>query len=143
MGIRRQSRECALQMLYQSSMGNIPVEKVLENFWDCVESSERARGFAEDLAKGVETHLDEIDSLIACNSTNWRLSRMASVDKNILRVAVFEMLYRPDIPLKVTINEAVEIAKLFGTHESGAFVNGILDNIAKGLDREREAEVPL
>jgi N utilization substance protein B len=89
--------------------------------------------FATDLVKGVRENLEEIDSLISTHSTNWKLTRMAAVDKNILRMAVFELKSRPDIPTKVAINEAVEIAKKFGSSESGAFVNGILDNIAQEI----------
>jgi N utilization substance protein B len=94
------------------------------------------RDFAVDLVKGVRENLAEIDGLIQSHSTNWKLARMAAVDKNILRVAVFELKNRSDIPTKVTINEAVEIAKKFGSTESGAFVNGILDNIAQEIRKE-------
>lgn len=135
MGTRRQARESALQMLYQFELSGGDPEALLGS--EVMEGlSSDVRDFAVDLVRGVRENLAEIDGLIQSHSTNWKLARMAAVDKNILRVAVFELKNRPDIPTKVTINEAVEIAKKFGSTESGAFVNGILDNIAQEIRKE-------
>jgi N utilization substance protein B len=133
MGVRRKARECVLQMLYQLDMGGADVKDVVSRYWMTNDEDEEVRAFADELMDGVAKNLSQIDDSISGHSTNWKLSRMASVDKNILRLAVYELMYREDIPVKVTINEAVEIAKKFGTAESGAFVNGVLDNIAKGV----------
>jgi N utilization substance protein B len=135
MGTRRQARESALQILYQFELGGGDPEVLLGS--EVMEGlSAEVKEFATDLVKGVRENLAEIDGLIQSHSTNWKLARMAAVDKNILRVAVFELKNRSDIPTKVTINEAVEIAKKFGSTESGAFVNGILDNIAQEIRKE-------
>jgi len=122
-------------MLYQFELSGGDPEALLGS--EVMEGlSSDVRDFAVDLVRGVRENLAEIDGLIQSHSTNWKLARMAAVDKNILRVAVFELKNRPDIPTKVTINEAVEIAKKFGSTESGAFVNGILDNIAQEIRKE-------
>lgn len=131
MGVRRKARECVLQMLYQFDFVGGSASSVMESYWGVGESEGEVREFADELFSGVVSEVGDIDERISSNSTNWKISRMAAVDKNILRLAVYELLHRDDIPVKVTINEAVEIAKKFGTEESGAFVNGILDNIAK------------
>ncbi|MFH0800332.1 MAG: transcription antitermination factor NusB [Pseudomonadota bacterium] len=136
MGTRRQARECALQMLYQLDMSASSTDEAIAHFWEANPAGEDVRLFANELVKGVASNVEGIDSLLAAHSTNWKLSRMAAVDKNILRMAAFEITRRTDIPPKVTINEAVEIAKKFGTADSGAFVNGILDNIAHGVSKE-------
>jgi len=135
MGIRRKARESVLQMLYQLDVGGGDVCDVTNNYWMSNDASDDVRQFANELVEGIAGNREKIDAAIADNSTNWKLSRMAAVDKNILRLAVFELIHREDIPVKVTINEAVEIAKRFGTSESGAFVNGILDNIAREVNR--------
>jgi len=135
MGTRRHARESALQTLYQLEMSG----KESPRLFDVEALSDlnpEVKEFASSLVDGVKGHLSEIDELISTHSTNWKISRMAAVDKNILRIAVFELKSRPDIPTKVTINEAVEIAKRFGSSESGAFVNGILDNIAQEIREE-------
>ena len=124
MGIRRNARELALQMLYASDFqpaGTPPVP-----FWE--KMSPEAWDFARRLAEGALSRRDEIDGLIAGQAENWRFDRMARVDRNILRLATFELRYL-DTPRTVAINEAVEIAKKYGGESSGAFVNGILDRI--------------
>jgi len=93
------------------------------------------RSFAEEVVKGTFKHLQAINSAIEQSAENWSVDRMASVDRNVLRLAVYEILYRMDIPSSVTINEAIEVAKKFGTEESGSFVNGILDSVAKMAGR--------
>ncbi|MFA4874546.1 MAG: transcription antitermination factor NusB [bacterium] len=145
MGIRRQARESALQMLYQLDVGGQASRDVVKTFWQANDTASDVKEFANRIFVGVSSELGAIDETIAAHSLNWKISRMAAVDKNILRMAVFELTRCPDIPVKVTINEAVEIAKRFGSAESGAFVNGILDNIAKGVEKdvaiEGEADV--
>ncbi len=140
MGIRRQARESALQMLYQLDVGGQKARDIINTFWQGSDAAKDEREFANHIFEGVSGELEAIDETIAAHSLNWKISRMASVDKNILRMAVFELTRCPDIPVKVTINEAVEIAKRFGSAESGAFVNGILDNIARGIVKDVVAE---
>ena len=142
MGIRRQARECALQMLYQLDLSGLAAREVIRRFWEVSEAAPEVRAFAQSVVEGVAGQLDGIDERISAHSTNWKVSRMAAVDKNILRMAVYELTSCPDIPVKVTINEAVEIAKRFGSAESGAFVNGILDNIAREISKQAEGEEP-
>lgn len=104
-------------------------DEIIELFCYNFEPTENVRSFFDIIIGGVLQHKNEIDAIIAENSKNWKLSRMPSVDRNILRIAVFELLYLKDIPSKVTINEAIDIGKKFGTRDSGAFINGILDSI--------------
>ena len=137
MGSRRQARENALQMLYQIEMSETGLEEVLENFWTHHPDEDgETKQFAEDLVKGVLGQKEAIDDFIVKHSTNWKLTRMACVDKNLLRLAVYELKNCKDIPIKVTLNEAIEIAKKFGSEESGSFINGVLDKIAKELKKE-------
>lgn len=133
MGIRRKARECALQLLYQLEIGSVNSERALNEYWQQFEEAVDAnvKDFSTNLVSGAWEKKEEIDAVIASYSTNWKINRIASVDKNILRMAIYELLYCDDIPAKVTLNEAVEIAKKFGTAESSAFVNGILDNVAR------------
>jgi N utilization substance protein B len=127
-------------MLYQQELGGFVSEEVIDTYWTANPSTDDARKYADELVCGIEEHRVEIDGDIAGNSMNWKISRMAAVDKNILRIAVYELKYRNDVPSKVAINEAVEIAKKFGTADSGAFVNGILDNIARAV-RDNEGDM--
>jgi len=135
-GVRREGRELALQILYALDMNPIKMQETLLLFRDNSRSAEHVRTFAEELATGVTANRDEIDKLIAGTSKNWAISRMAKVDLNILRLAVFELVFRADIPRNVTMNEAIEIAKKFGTEDSPAFINGILDEIAANIKSE-------
>jgi len=128
-------------MLYQLDITGGDVSGVIEDYWNTNEAGDDIRKFATEMVEGVTSNREVIDERISDRSTNWKLSRMATVDKNILRIAVYELSYRSDIPPKVTINEAVEIAKRYGTSESGAFVNGVLDNIAKEFVEKRSKEV--
>ena len=131
MGSRTKARECALQALYQldTSGGDArdALRGVLSHF---EEADEDTATFAEALVRGVQSERMQIDDLIQKSSTNWKLERMARVDRNILRLAVYELLRRGDVPVRVTLNEAVELGKKFGSEESSAFVNGVLDRIA-------------
>jgi len=146
MGNRRKAREATLQLLYEIEISHQDATKVLADFsrdpsrlfvhWsEDLSNPEEIQEFTVQISRGVWENVREIDRLIEEHSTHWKISRMALVDRNILRMAVFELLYCPDIPASVTINEAIEIAKKFGTEESGAFVNGILDHIAKALKK--------
>jgi N utilization substance protein B len=101
----------------------------LDLYWENFQPSPKAREFCQKLVEGVRRSQDQIDPLIEENSENWSLKRMAAVDRNILRLATFELLYCPEIPFKATLNEAIELAKKFGSDDSGAFINGILDKI--------------
>jgi len=129
MSTRRRAREIALQVLYQLDLDPGDPKKVLALHWENFQPSEQAREFCVRLVEGVLQNGKEIDRLIEEHSENWTLKRMAVVDRNILRLAAFELRYCPDIPFKVTLNEAVELAKKFGADDSGAFINGILDRV--------------
>ncbi len=162
MGIRHEAREWALQFLFQSEFNrDESIDEGFKLFWrqqdedslpppsgagkEVLKPSEsagrdarmrsKARLFAEELARGVITHHQTIDPLISQHAENWEIDRMGTVDRNAMRIAVYEMLYRDDIPPVVSINEAVDLAKAFSSIESGKFVNGILDRIRKGIDR--------
>jgi transcription antitermination protein NusB len=129
MGIRRDARECALQMLYEYDVGKHSRDEILHTFWQMDEHPEKVRDFANQLFDGTIQRLKEIDKVIQQHTKNWRLGRMAAVDRNVLRLAVFEFLSGGKTPETVVINEALEIAKKFSTQESAQFVNGILDSI--------------
>ncbi len=126
---RTQSRGYALQILYQIDMTDDSVSTVLDRFWKDTECDSEVRDFSVQLVKGTFENLAEIDALIAEYSEHWDLDRMPTIDRNILRSAIYELLYRDDIPRKVVINEAVEIANTFSTPDSGKFINGILDKL--------------
>ncbi len=137
MGHRRKAREFALQVLHSIDLSaESNVDEALTIFWNLNPASNgELRLFTEDIVRGVVAKQSEIDTVIAQYSANWKLSRMATVDRNILRMAVYELYWCKDIPAKVTLNEAIDIAKLYGTEDSGAFVNGILDQVAKGIEK--------
>lgn len=140
MGLRREGRELALQMLYAQDSQKGDLRETLRGFRDGVETVQRVREFAEGLVLGVQQHQTEIDEAIKARSKNWSLSRMPRVDLNIMRLATFELLFRSDIPKKVSINEAIEIAKKYGDKESPAFVNGILDEMVPCDKQEERSE---
>ncbi len=131
MGRRRQAREYALKMLFQIDQGGLPPQEVMDYFLGENQASEEVLEYARALTSGVTREMGEIDRLISRQAQNWRLARIAAVDRNILRVAVFELLHCPDVPASAVINEAIEIAKKYSTEESGRFVNGILDKIPR------------
>lgn len=139
MAARTQGREYALQVLYQCDANDELPSDVIDVFWAQFEPEvrpdEEVRQFAEELARGVESNAKEIDDLIESTSINWRLERMPRVDRNVLRIAVFELIHRQDVPVAVVINEAIEIGKRYGSEESGSFINGILDRVAQELGR--------
>jgi N utilization substance protein B len=128
MGSRTKAREIALQALYQQDTSGGTGLEVLSGHFDPLDSE--TQKFAEELVNGVTAERANIDGLIEKASTNWKIDRMARVDRNILRLAIFELLRLPDVPVRVTLNEAVELGKKFGSEESSSFVNGILDKIA-------------
>ncbi|MBI4211020.1 MAG: transcription antitermination factor NusB [Deltaproteobacteria bacterium] len=138
MGNRRVSRECALQLLYQKDVSGGKSLGLSEDMWRENDATGDVRDFALTLYRGVCDHLVQLDDLITQHSTHWKVSRMAAVDKNILRIGAYELLHCSEIPIKATINEAVEIAKRFGTAESSSFVNGILDSLAKSLEKNAD-----
>jgi N utilization substance protein B len=129
MSIRRRAREIALQVLYQLDASQGKAKEVLDLYWENFEPSQKAREFCWRLVEGVCQNQGQIDRLIEENSEHWTFKRMAMVDRNILRLAAFELLQCPDIPFKATLNEAIELAKKFGADDSGAFINGLLDKI--------------
>lgn len=131
MGARRKARELALQMLFQHDMAGNPPDMICETFEDLQKSKANTREFAEKIFRGTVAHLGEIDEMIQAQAENWRLSRMAVVDRNIIRMSVYEFLHENDTPKLVIIDEAIEIAKKFGTQKSSQFINGILDGILK------------
>jgi len=135
MGQRRRSREMALQILYQMEVTDAPPSEAIRLYYECFDSPLELRPFCEDIVNGVYIHRREIDQLISSTSEHWRLERMSIVDRNILRLALFEMMHYRSIPPKVTLNEAIELGKMFGSSESGAFINGILDHLLPTLDR--------
>lgn len=167
MGTRRKARECAMQFLFQYDL-NPPdnLDEALERFWAAQRAREReapagraapaseealppptaaesaVRLFAEPLIRGTLEHRAELDALIQKHARNWSLHRMAVVDRNLLRLAAYEMLYREDIPPVVSINEAVDIAKKYSTDDSGKFVNGILDSLRKEILRPARQASP-
>ena len=128
---RSKAREYALQMLYQLDIRKAPAPEIQQAFWTEEEALPEIRAFAEQLFTGTVAALPEIDSLITRHADNWNLKRMAVIDRNILRLGAYELLHVADVPPKVCINEAIELAKRFGDTESGKFINGVLDAIHK------------
>ncbi len=137
MGKRREGREAALQLLFHWDLNlqAMPQEKDLELFWGLCKVIPGTRSFATTVLKGVIANQATIDSKITRYTANYELKRISAVDRNILRMAIYEMLYAADVPPIVAINEAIDIAKKFGTEESGKFVNGVLDRVKLDLDR--------
>ena len=125
-----------MQALFYMDMIRNDSEEALKLFCNNFISSKKALSFFFELVKGVVRTRSEIDSIIERSSSNWKVSRMPCVDRNIMRIAVYELLFCHDIPSKVSINEAIDIGKKFGTRESGAFINGILDSIRTALEKE-------
>jgi len=136
MGTRRQARELAMQALFYMDIRKDASEETLEYFCDCFCPSKKSRPFLTKLVNGVLGAKGQIDALVERFSQNWKIDRMSSVDRNVMRIAVYELLYCDDIPPKVSINEAVDIGKKFGTQDSGAFINGIMDSIRGELEKE-------
>lgn len=133
---RRDARERAVQILFGLDLNSsVPLETALSDLPESTSLSPRAQAFLERLVRGVVAHRDELDAEIASHAEHWNIARMGTVERNVLRIGVFELLYHGDVPPPVVINEAVDIAKYFGSRESGRFINGILDQVRKHLAR--------
>ena len=143
MGARRKARVCALQMLFQFDVARPRLDELTGMYWASFgdEMGDVPHEFANDLAVGAISHLEEIDGLIKQRAENWRISRMAVVDRNILRLAIYEFLYEAETPKTVVINEALEIARKFSTFEATQFINGILDAIKRDLESKPNASI--
>ncbi len=142
MGARRKARECALQMLFAIDASALPVEELIRVFWgqlNDAELDEQSREFATNLVRGTWAKLKSIDERISSRAENWRISRMAIVDRNVLRLAVYEFLFEKT-PHTVVINEALEVARRFSTYEATQFINGILDAIKHDLETQNEEQ---
>ncbi len=135
MGFRRKGREYALQLLFQSDVvarqGEHASAGRFEAFWAERKALTEVRSFAEALVRGVEERLEAIDGILRTHARHWSLERMAAVDRNVLRLAVYELMYLTEVPPRVVLNEAIEISKKYGSEESGGFVNGVLDDVLK------------
>ncbi len=136
MGFRRKGREYALQVLFEVDLGRLdPLRSdaphSFEAFWAQRNTPPDVRSFAEALVRGVEQHATEIDQILKRHVQHWSLDRMAAVDRNVLRVAAYELVFVADVPPRVILNEAIDIAKKYGSEESGGFVNGVLDHLLK------------
>ena len=139
MGTRRKSRELALQMLFQSDLGQQQADEVRKTFWrGRGEVGPEVQGFAEDIFRLAQDRAPEIDQLIEAHAEHWRMDRMAAVDRNILRAAVAELLGFPTTPRAVVINEAIEIARKFSSPESVQFINGVLDSVGRQIEAGSE-----
>src|SRR5262245_12045360 len=136
---RTRARELALQFLYQLDLRGPELLPEAKAFFRAEEDDKGAREFAAQLVNGVAAHREELDRNIRAVAQNWEITRMAVIDRNVLRMAAFELFHCPDVPPKVAINEAIELGKRFSTQNSGAFINGILDKIK---DRARSAARP-
>ena len=135
MSTRRDAREWVIQLLFHLDMNPVDTNVAFDDFWKERTPDAASRAFAEELVRGTVSHLSELDAVLQEKAQNWSLARMGGVERNVLRMAVYELLHRRDIPPVVTINEAVDIAKYFSGAESGHFINGILDRVREGLDR--------
>jgi N utilization substance protein B len=135
MGARRSGREAALQMLFAMDAAGTSAAQVRADFWRTFEADPEGRAYADALVDGVDEARAELDERIAKASTNWRLDRMTRVDRNLLRLGAFEILHRRDVPVAVILDEAVELAKAFGTEASPTFVNGVLAAVAQAAGR--------
>ena len=140
MGARSTGREAALQMLFALESGG-SIERVILHYWRLTPGDPEGREYADGLARGVANEIDRVDAMIRKASMNWRLERMARVDRNILRMGAWELAHSSDVPRAVIIDEGVELAKKFGTEDSSSFVNGVLDRIAEDVGRvDRDAK---
>ncbi len=140
MGVRRKSREAALQILYQSEFDDSSPKTRLNGFWASRAKDEPVREYADRLVLGILERRQELDDLIQSVSKNWRIARMSPIDRNILRIAAYEMRYEVGLAPAVVINEAIEIAKRYDGQEAAVFINGVLDGIRKSI-RGSEPEV--
>jgi transcription antitermination protein NusB len=135
MGARSSGRESALQMLFAMEAGGGSAERVIAAYWRETPGDPEGREYADGVLRGVADGLEKVDEAIRKASTNWRLERMARVDRNVLRLGAWELMNASDVPRAVILDEAVELAKRFGSEDSGAFVNGVLDRVATDVGR--------
>jgi len=142
MGKRTKARECALQLLYQWDLTREPMDRVAGLYWQVRTTTDETRRMAERLARGAQAELERIDRVIGETSRNWRFERIAAVDKNIMRIATYELMREAETPPSVIIDEAVEIAKRFGEGDSPAFVNGVLDAVKRAVREEGSPPAP-
>jgi len=141
MGARTTAREAALQMLFAIEATGSDAEQAIFDFWRELPGDAEGREYADQLVRGVRQDLERIDERIRSASQNWRLERMARIDRNALRLGAYELQTRTDVPRAVILDEAVELAKRFGSDESSKFVNGVLDRIADDLGRKDTDQV--
>lgn len=130
MGTRRKGRETALQILFQMDLSDVSAERAIELFWSNLGATREGEDFANELVRGYGAVRDAVDERIRSVSQHWRLERMSRVDRNIIRLGAYELLKMPEVPARVSLNEAIELAKRYGNEGSAAFVNGVLDKIA-------------
>lgn len=136
MGQRRRAREYALQLLFQLDLTEAdPADADFGRFWSGQSPAIDVQRFAEQLVRGVLAHAAALDGIVGASAEHWRIERMAVVDRNVLRIGVYEMLFHPETPAAVVIDEAIEIAKKYGSGESGSFINGILDDVRRRCER--------
>jgi N utilization substance protein B len=135
-GARTSAREAALQMLFAIDATGADVDQAISDFWRELPGDAEGRPYADELVRGVRRDADKLDERIRSASQNWRIERMARIDRNALRLGTYELLTRTDVPRAVVLDEAVELAKRFGGEESSKFVNGVLDRIADDLGRQ-------
>lgn len=135
MSKRKNARELVLKLLFQIDVGRLPLDEVLETSFEEVRPAAEDRRYVEEIVRGVMAEEAELDEIIGDLAEGWRLDRLARVDKNILRAALYELTHRPDIPASVVINDAVEVAKKYSTEDSGRFVNGILGSFLRRAPR--------
>lgn len=135
MGRRRRGREFALQLLFQIDLAGGEPDAAFGEFWASREADDESRAFAEHLVRGVHAERAGLDRAISESAENWRVERMATVDRNVLRLAVYELLHDPETPAVVVIDEAIEVGKRFGSEKSGSFINGILDGVLRRISR--------
>jgi N utilization substance protein B len=142
MGARSTAREAALQILFAIDASGNDVDQAIYDFWRETPSDPEGKAYANELVRGTISVIADLDARIASASAHWRVERMTRVDRNVLRLGVYELLHRFDVPRAVTLDEAVELAKRYGTEESGAFVNGVLDQVADESGRVDEPHCP-
>ncbi len=136
MGARRSGREAALQMLFAMDATGASADETIADFWKTFEADPEGKSYADECVRGVAESRAEIDSALTAASENWRIERMTRLDRNLLRLGTFELMKRAEVPSAVILDEAVELAKQFGTEESSAFVNGVLNRVAHDVGRK-------
>lgn len=139
MGKRRKARESTLQILFQLEFDDANPEKIINSFWKNKKNAKEVEEHSQWLVNGIMSHRESIDRLIQSVSANWRISRMAIVDRNVLRIAVFELLHEEALAPAIVINEAIEIAKKYSSEEGAMFVNGILDAVRKEIQKMKKS----